>query len=58
VNKVSAIEEAVKNTSKGISISEKGIDKFINNNTWRHRVSDLYKVLEKTYSNQVSVGCA
>lgn len=58
INKVAEMEDAIKNKTKGNLISEEGTHKFINNNTWKHRVGDLYKVLEKTCSNQVSVGCA
>jgi spore maturation protein CgeB len=57
-SKLTVIEETIKNKSKGILISEEGSQNFINNNTWKHRVSDLYKVLEKTCANQVPVGCA
>ncbi len=58
INKVTVIEEAIKNKTKGILISEEGHQNFINNNTWKHRASNLYKVLEKTYSNKVSMGCS
>lgn len=58
LNKVTVIEETIKNKAKGILISEQGSQKFRNNNTWKHRVNDLYAILEKTCTNQTTVGCA
>jgi spore maturation protein CgeB len=53
--KIIEIEEIIRDKSRGLLISEEGNQKFINNHTWQHRVNDLYSVLEKTCSNEVSV---
>ena len=58
LSKVTVIEEAIKNKATGILISEQGSHNFKNNNTWKHRVNDLYAILEKTCTNQTAVGCA
>jgi hypothetical protein len=48
----------MKNKSKGILIAEEGYQKYKKNNTWKHRVDDLYKVLEKIHFSQSSKVCA
>jgi spore maturation protein CgeB len=57
-NKTALIEEVMKNKSKGILIAEEGYQKYKKNNTWKHRVDDLYKVLEKIHFSQSSKVCA
>jgi hypothetical protein len=57
-NKLFQIEEVLKNKPKGLLVADGGYLKFINNNTWGHRVEEFYKILEKTLSNKISMECA
>lgn len=55
-NKIPVIEELMKDESRGSLISEQGYHEFMNENTWKHRVDNLYKIIDETCFNKIELG--
>lgn len=55
-DKVKLIQDTIKNKPKGNLIADNGYENFLNNNTWNHRVNELSKILDKTYSSKITMG--